>query len=768
MKLKGLTLTSARGSRRTVISGSQSSSFALKKCFFFLLLALSWGLHLQAQLPLKAKSLNVFVQPSQSNPDTIDVLSKSELSSCGLSGTTVQLVDAAGTLQHGSAGVYTIDKVITYTPIAGFTGQDSLKYRLICGAQIDTAIVLINVSDKPEVVKDDACAVDPVFQAWSITDTHTNAANLTPYQIPIVGDIDGDGRIEILCATNCTEGSKSFAMGNVDRPAESIAIYKGDNLTATPRIFNTQRPFKWAEFGKIGIVKTKINSQDTVLIVVAEADRILRAYNHMGDLVWAITQPYHLTDASNMPPIFADFNKDGIPEIAMGGKIFDSATGNLLCSTDQHSQAVIAVDLFNTGTLNYIAGRHIYDVDLSASSPADKIKLKRELTRPTITNSDPDYTGTSITMPASTITRALVADMNHDGKLEVITCLQMTTGTPQVPGDTCAFLCISDPETGAVLASKYVPKAGVIGNPFAGDIDGDGNVEVILIKNLQVGTAISRGYCQIIAYKYIPGNPVLQEFWRLDHTDTSGCTGLTLFDFDQDGKAEIVYRDENQLRIIDGTADGAIDNPTRNKAVFPNYSGTSLEYPVVADVDGDGQAEIVIVGGLNGTAAARTTAGVLWVFKSNDPNAPWAPARKVWNQYAYNPLWVNEDLTIPANPLSPATFFVDKDGNRHQPFNNFLQQATLLNDQGKMLSYGPKLEYKDETNDPPITYTGLSHNAFVTANFTVLNTGDADFKGPLHISAYFLEDGKLVYHGHTIHLGAGNEGDDGYIEKGGE
>ena len=68
--------------------------------------------------------------------------------------------------------------------------------------------------------------------------------------------------------------------------------------------------------------------------------------------------------------------------------------------------------------------------------------------------------------------------------------------------------------------------------------------------------------------------------------------------------------------------------------------GSGDSGPVVADVNGDGSAEIV-TGGWNGSP-------LLHVFEGK--NGPWAKARPIYNQYSYNVTNVNSDGTIPAHP----------------------------------------------------------------------------------------------------------------------
>merc|ERR1712185_171357 len=66
-------------------------------------------------------------------------------------------------------------------------------------------------------------------------------------------------------------------------------------------------------------------------------------------------------------------------------------------------------------------------------------------------------------------------------------------------------------------------------------------------------------------------------------------------------------------------------------------SWTANEYPIVVDVDGDGEAEIVSVGN-SGVTVVGSEEG-------------WTPARQVWNQHAYWITNVNDDLTIPSPTL---------------------------------------------------------------------------------------------------------------------
>lgn len=116
------------------------------------------------------------------------------------------------------------------------------------------------------------------------------------------------------------------------------------------------------------------------------------------------------------------------------------------------------------------------------------------------------------------------------------------------------------------------PSSSRPGPPSVADFDGDGDVEIA-----------------------VPGSTQL-EMWEVDGTrlwtqsiqDNSGIAGVSAYDIDADGIYEVLYADEVSLRIFDG-ATGTVRYTNTSHS-----SGTLWEYPVVADVDGDDSAEIVI------------------------------------------------------------------------------------------------------------------------------------------------------------------------------
>jgi hypothetical protein len=151
------------------------------------------------------------------------------------------------------------------------------------------------------------------------------------------------------------------------------------------------------------------------------------------------------------------------------------------------------------------------------------------------------------------------------------------------------------------------------------DFDGDGPVELAVKSDLYYSVLESDGTL----------------VWSAPVLEGSFGSGGTAFDFLGDGRAEAIYADERTLFVFD-----EVGAPLLQVA---RTSFTAIEYPVVADIDNDGSAEIVVVSNRNqyGEAPSPTVQVV------RDEDDRWIPARRIWNQHTYHVTNVREDGTIP-------------------------------------------------------------------------------------------------------------------------
>ena len=136
-----------------------------------------------------------------------------------------------------------------------------------------------------------------------------------------------------------------------------------------------------------------------------------------------------------------------------------------------------------------------------------------------------------------------------------------------------------------ILGAVVFSAAGGYGSggpPTVADFDGDGKPEV--------GVAYGDKYVVYrLACKGTPagcaGDGIL---WSSPSQDKSSAkTGSSVFDFNGDGRADVVYGDECFVRVYDGPSGKVIFSQGR-------FSSTWEENVVVADVDGDAAAEIVL------------------------------------------------------------------------------------------------------------------------------------------------------------------------------
>ena len=557
----------------------------------------------------------------------------------------------------------------------------------------------------PDNMVEADCTTDAVEQSWDAQVLHY-VSDIHCYYVPIVGDIDGDGIVEIVVGKAVTN----------DHYTTQVGIYKGTNLQQVGSINIPQRIY--AGFtGPIAIVRYPDgNGGMQGAIILHCYDNKLRSYDIHGNLlaISDINTPYEGAVS------LADFNGDGWPELYIGNVIYDAATLKRLCAGPANGNAgrswrndsgeigrsamSLIANVLGDSIPELICGNTIYSVDI-ASRTDPSLNHVTELKTIAIPTRIPQDGNVA------------VVDFNKDGRLDVLVVID---GSGSDIYDT-SYIYAYDPETEDILFihSHY---ARTIGFPLVGDIDGDGDLDMVY---LDYHSQLSNSRITAITFNPAAG---LQPKWQATHGDQSGQTSMTLFDFNQDGISEIVYRDMANLRIINGSGKshktGNDTIPFYDMYTKSMYAGTWKEYPVVADVNGDGAAEIVVCGKVG--SGLGYVGGQLWVIGGIHP---WAPARPVWNQYMYNVTNINRDLTVPYPLFDNATAFADPNGVVRRPFNNFLQQATTLDQYGRPFS---RMLNVSVTTDTSLTY----ENGMFTYSFTFCNDGGQTLNEPFSITYY--------------------------------
>ncbi|MDC0708120.1 choice-of-anchor A family protein [Stigmatella sp. ncwal1] len=278
-------------------------------------------------------------------------------------------------------------------------------------------------------------------------------------------------------------------------------------------------------------------------------------------------------------PSLADLNGDGRVEILHSSDVFDSQ-GNRLWASGAAAPLPFAADIDQDGVQEVIIGGSVY-----------------------FANGTLKCTGTA---PASF---SAVGNFDSDPRGEIVL---VGNGVVSVMDDNCATL----------WSTLILGKGG--GPPNVADFDNDGQPEI--------GIAGRSFYSVFETNGGIKWSSPTQDF-------SSQVTGSSTFDFEGDGRSEVIYGDEVRLRIYDG-ATGAI------RFDVPHASATIYENPVIVDVDGDNNAEIVM------PANNFYFPGPTGIRVFRDKRDGWVNTRRIWNQHAYAVTNVNEDGTIPAHPAT--------------------------------------------------------------------------------------------------------------------
>lgn len=465
-------------------------------------------------------------------------------------------------------------------------------------------------------------------------------------QTPLVADMDGDCIPEILLrGINTVDGSV------IDTPRAHF--YDGRNgqlkLKFDCEVFQPDLTPVLADTDNDGVKE----------IIVASTygnfpyRNRLMCYEFTGKLKWLSDEYiYNPNYGPNMPSLgVADFNQDGKTEVYCNNRIFNGQTGKLLVEGGLNGIGV-PVNIYPGYVSVSVAAQldnNPNDIELAAGYSVYKIKLVNLnglngnlMTSMNIKVDNGYFDG-----------ETGVADINGDGHLDVI----VTYSEKDLKSKLYAYSLSND--VPILIAQNYIP--GIDpgnGCPSIADIDGNGRPNILVSKTNSIHN-----------FEF-DGTTKLNLIWSLKVKDTLATAGITTFDLNGDSVSEIIYRDQYHLLVIDGSV-----NPPQIIDSINCIAGTYGEYPIIADLDHTGKAKICVVCGGKGQFPYNITNGYLTAFGSPDTLSGWAPARGVWNQYAYNPLFINDDLTVPRVVKNHATY---KNGK----YNNFLQQASLLDSNG--------------------------------------------------------------------------------------
>ncbi len=437
------------------------------------------------------------------------------------------------------------------------------------------------------------CSVTPVFGPfeamveWSATTAVDAPDCMHGITAPVVIDLTADGIPEVIASFTCDD----------DWQHGVVRAFRGDG--GAPLWAATAADVRVN--GRTGIAGADLDGDGRAEIVAVLRPTLGSrpiAFDDDGTVLWRATQVDGATPLSvafdNGAPSIADLDADGVPEIILGAVVLDGATGRRRWQRDTGG---------GEGTNQGYGGGIAAIADLDGDRVPEIVTGRRAYRggdgAPYWTSTAPDG------YPA-------IAQLDGDTQPEVVL---VASGS----------IYVLDGLTGAVEWGPIAqPGGGRGGPPTIADFDGDGRPEI--------GVAGSASYS---VYDLDEADGVL---WSRTTVDvSSNATGSSVFDFEGDGAAEVVYGDECYMRVYRGS-DGMV------LLQIPSSSATIHEYPLVADVDADGNSEIVIVANDRSAPlrAQCVAADAAWdgarrgIFVYGDVRDQWMRTRRVWSQHAYH------------------------------------------------------------------------------------------------------------------------------------
>jgi hypothetical protein len=349
----------------------------------------------------------------------------------------------------------------------------------------------------------------------------------------------------------------------------------------------------------------------------------LIAFEHDGSFKW-ISDEWTRTadDIEDSGGIaVADIDGDGFGEIAIGDHVYDQYghlkwIGGQGFGSTGHGPVSIFADVHSSPGLELVTGRTVYSKDgvvLWSRSDLDQNIL-----------------GTTYRFDG----HPAVADIDNDGDNEVIV--------------HAGAIYVFDGETGATKAGPRRPPVRMnMGQECQAPSDPESDVDCNIIPtNVAIMDTNDNGFLEIVVAAQevlIVYDRNLNEVWRSQIWDGTGASGPAGFDFEADGRVNVVYSDEAHVYAYNPTG-GHIYDASRG-------SVTLMETVSIADINNDGHANIAV--GSNEPQFGISKG----LDMLTNTGTSWAQARGIWNQHAFMERYIGELGTLIYDPGAPLDGF---------------------------------------------------------------------------------------------------------------
>jgi hypothetical protein len=400
-----------------------------------------------------------------------------------------------------------------------------------------------------------------------------------PWDLNLEWQYTASGATVVMPATgNLTDDNGDGVIDSNDVPDVAFTSYNGGTLHIvsgdTGRAVCTASGFR----GDGGVIIADVDGDGKNEVVGPTNSGQVRAVDGTCATKWTSSRSY-----SMMYPVTtaADLDGDGDVEVIADVAVVNGADGSHVAQLSPQNSSCwrspVVADIDLDGQQEILLGNSVF-------SPTGSIEWSAS------------GSGTSCF--------AAVADLDGDPEAEVILSFGNSVTIYQHDGarGASASLAVSNP-----------------GPPCVGDIDGDGLAEFIAPNGTRISAFENDGTAK----------------WSAGMSDGSGAAGCSVFDMNGDEVYEVLFADEQALRLYDGVTGGVLYQNTSHGSV------TYFEIPTIADVDNDGSAEMLVANS-SGSYTGITTFG--------HAGSGWPESGPTWGLHDFAATNQNSDGSIPSSP----------------------------------------------------------------------------------------------------------------------
>ncbi len=485
-------------------------------------------------------------------------------------------------------------------------------------------------------------------------------------------DLDLDGQQEIITVSKSTAWLSDAQIHILDSD--------GNTLPGWPRYIRAIN-----NTGCIAIADIDGIPGDEV--IVSAYNRNARAGEHLneiqvfkknGDRIDSPIFPDRTFSISSHCPSIVDLNVDGENEIAISSLFQLGSDDGSNPNTYYPSRLFIFKDDFAPFSgFPYSFGNHISNMVLGHTTNADidgdgfpelitpstlggKVNIVDSLGR-----SKPQFP-LDFNIPTSANSGAVIGDLDNDGTLEIVTLIGeqiyvLKADGSILPGWPRPIPVSDNVEQREVwtLERSYriLPGTGSV-VPALADIDNDGKLDIIVGSAYMSDLAVFDHLGNTI-FRTLP--PVKEGFSGLTKLIVDNQTNVApsplVVDVDGDGELEILQAANHQTEIYAYNLDGSIVNAWPKQFTTVDYYGPQSS-PIVSDLDNDGVKEIIL----------GTSDGYIFVWKLKpsplENSAPWpSHLGNSKNTGEYTPTNFCENSSIKTYPGLCGCNLLDEDPN---------------------------------------------------------------------------------------------------------